>query len=104
MKSKLQHMDPIGCSVFIAAVCCLLLALQWGGQTKPWRSPTIIGLLVGGAALFCLFGIIQWKLGEKATIPLRILRYRSIYTSAGVLFFLGASTYVVIPTRNIPLI
>jgi hypothetical protein len=34
IKSKLQHMDPIGCPVLTAAVCCLLLALQPGGQIQ----------------------------------------------------------------------
>ncbi len=94
-KVKLGHMDPFGCIIFLAAVCCLLLALQWGGQSRPWKSQTIIGLFIGSGLLFCVFGFTQWQLGEKATIPLRILRYRSIVTGAGVLFFLGASTYVV---------
>ncbi|KAI9878025.1 MAG: hypothetical protein M1830_002145 [Pleopsidium flavum] len=94
IKAKLNHMDPLGCLVFIAAVCCILLALQWGGQSKPWNSSTVIGLFVGFGLLSCVFGYIQWKLGERATIPLRILRQRSILTGAGVLFFLGASTYV----------
>ena len=92
---KLSHMDPLGCTVFLAAVCCLLLALQWGGQSRPWKSWTIIGLFIGSGLLFCVFGLVQWILGERATIPLRILRYRSILTGAAVLFFLGASTYVV---------
>lgn len=95
LKAKLSHMDPVGSIVFISAVCCVLLALQWGGQTKQWQSPTIVGLLVGFVLLFCLFALIQWKLKEKATIPLRVLRQRSIIASAGVLFFLGASLYVV---------
>lgn len=81
--------------MFIGAICCLLLALQWGGQTRPWNSSTIIGLLVGFGLLSCVFGYLQWKLGERATIPLRVLRQRSILTGSGVLFFLGASTYVV---------
>lgn len=97
---KLKHTDPLGCFCFVAAVCCLLLALQWGGQSRPWNSSTIIGLLVGFGLLSCVFGYIQWKLGERATIPLRILRQRSILTGSGTLFFLGASTYVVIDSRS----
>ena len=96
IKVKLGHMDPLGCSLFVAAVCCLLLALQWGGQSKPWSSSTIVGLFVGSLSLFVLFGYVQWKLGERATVPVRVLRKRSIITGAGVLFFLGASTYVVV--------
>lgn len=92
---KLHSMDPVGCFIFIGAVCCLLLALQWGGQSKPWNSSTVIGLLVGFVALACAFGYLQWKHQDRALIPLRVFRKRSIFTSAMVLFFLGASTYLV---------
>ena len=95
LKIKLGHMDPLGCVLFIAAVCCLLLALQWGGQSRPWNSATVIGLLIGFGLLTFFFFYVQAKLGEKATMPLRVLRKRSILTGAGVLFFLGATTWVV---------
>ena len=95
LRRKLDHMDPLGCVLFIAAICCLLLALQWGGQSRPWKSATIIGLLVGSGLLFSVFLYIQAKLGDRATIPLRVLRQRSILAGAGVLLFLGATTYVV---------
>lgn len=88
-------MDPFGCLIFISAVCCLLLALQWGGQTKPWKSPTIIGLLVGFALLAALFICIQLKLQANALIPIHVFRRRSIWTGAMVLFFLGSSNYLV---------
>jgi hypothetical protein len=104
--SKLRYMDPIGCIVFICDMCCLLLALQWGGQTKAWNSATIIGLLVGSAALSALFILIQWKLQDRALIPPRVFRRRSIWTGALVLCFLGGSTYLVtcttFRTRSIP--
>ena len=92
---KLDSMDPLGCILFIGSVCCLLFALEWGGQSKPWGSPTVIGLLVGFVTLTSLFAYLQWRRKEKALIPLRVLRKRSIFTSAMVLFFLGASTYLV---------
>lgn len=95
LKLKLDSMDPLGCFVFIGAVCCLLLALQWGGQSKPWSSSTVIGLIVGFVALFGLFGYLQWRRQDRALIPPRVLRRRSIFTGAMVLFFLGASTYLV---------
>lgn len=100
--AKLNHTDPLGCLVFIGAVCCFLLALQWGGQFRQWNSSTIIGLLVGSGLLSCVFGYLQWELGERATIPLRVLRQRSILAGSGVLFFLGASTYVVLESHSRP--
>ena len=95
LKQKLEHMDFGGCLTLIGAVCCLLLALQWGGQTMPWSSSHIWGLFIGFALLLSIFSVLQWRLGEKATIPLRILRQRSILAGSGVLFFLGASLYLV---------
>lgn len=92
---KVESMDPMGCLLFIATVCCFVLALQWGGQSKPWTSPSVLGLLVGSLCLASLFGYTQWKRQEQALIPLRILCQRPIITSAMVLFFLGASTYLV---------
>ncbi|PYI05540.1 MFS general substrate transporter [Aspergillus sclerotiicarbonarius CBS 121057] len=93
-RAKLASMDPLGCALFLAAVCCLLLALQWGGQTRPWTSSTVIGLLVGAVVLALLFVYVQWKRDERALISLRVFRRRSIFTSAIVLFFLGGSTYL----------
>lgn len=95
LKDKLNSMDPLGCFIFMATICSLLLALEWGGQSKPWDSPTVIGLLVGFVALTCLFIYLQWKRQDQALIPLRVFRKRSIFTSAMVLFFLGASSYLV---------
>ncbi|KAL8935735.1 MAG: hypothetical protein Q9216_005288 [Gyalolechia sp. 2 TL-2023] len=52
LPKKLANMDPIGCLLFIGSICCLIFALQWGGQSKPWNSPSVIGLLVP----YMLFG------------------------------------------------
>ncbi|KAJ5733723.1 MFS general substrate transporter, partial [Penicillium malachiteum] len=94
LRSKLACVDFIGCTLFLGAVCCLLLALQWGGQTKPWSSVTIIGLFVGTVALITLFAYVQWQRDENALIPLRVLRKRNVLTSAMVLFFLGGAIYL----------
>ncbi|KAM7202702.1 putative HC-toxin efflux carrier [Rhypophila sp. PSN 637] len=94
LKTKLLNMDPLGCVLFLGAICSLLLALQWGGQTKPWKHPDVAGCLAGSAVLSLLFGYWQWKRGDDALIPLRVLKYRSIWTGGLVLFFLGAAAYV----------
>ena len=95
LSTKLSSMDPVGCILFIGAIVCLLLALQWGGQTKPWKSATIIGLLVGAVVLALIFIGMQWTLQDQALIPPRVFLKRSIWTGVMVLFFLGAATYLV---------
>uniref|UniRef100_A0A8H7TSB3 Major facilitator superfamily (MFS) profile domain-containing protein n=1 Tax=Bionectria ochroleuca TaxID=29856 RepID=A0A8H7TSB3_BIOOC len=42
--SRFRQLDISGTAIFIPAVICLLLALQWGGAEYPWKSATIIGL------------------------------------------------------------
>lgn len=64
----------LGTRRLIGAVACLLLALQWRGQIWPWNSGRVICLLIGVGTLLTSFGFLQRKLGEHATIPLRILR------------------------------
>lgn len=94
-RQKLERLDPVGCLVFLSAVCCLLLALQWGGQEKAWDSADVLGCLVGAFALGILFIVTQWYQKEQALIPLRIFAKRSIWTGVMVLFFIGAETSIV---------
>jgi hypothetical protein len=89
---KLKHLDPLGTVIFLGSIVSLLLALQWGGQTLPWSSPTIIGLFVTFGVCGIAFITLQWRLGEYATLPLRVLKIRSIYMGALVLFFLGIAS------------
>ena len=95
VKEKLKRMDPLGAILVIASVCCLVLALQWGGTAMPWRSKTVIGLLIGFGLLLVTFGLVQWWNGEKATIPLRIMWQRSVFMGAWFHFFLEMSIYIV---------
>ncbi|PQE24500.1 efflux pump antibiotic resistance protein [Rutstroemia sp. NJR-2017a WRK4] len=73
LKEKMKYVAGTGTVVFMGATTCLPLALQWGGQTLPWHSSKIIGLLVSFGTLTIAFGIIQWKRGDHAIIPLRVI-------------------------------
>ncbi|KAM0258570.1 hypothetical protein ACHAQJ_003741 [Trichoderma viride] len=77
LKGFLDRFDLIGTLVLIPWVICLLLALQWGGSEYTWNSWRIILLLVFFAVLFVLWLFIQYKEGNKATLPLRIVQQRS---------------------------
>ena len=92
---KLKQLDIIGMTLIIASICCLLLAMQWGGEKLPWNSSKVIGLFVGSGLMLILFFIVQWRLGDDATLPLSILKQRSIFSGAWYLFFLAMPTYVV---------
>ncbi|KAJ7613231.1 major facilitator superfamily domain-containing protein [Roridomyces roridus] len=75
-------LDPWGTLFFVPALVSMLLALQWGGTTYAWNSARIIALLCVFGLLFGVFvGVQIWK-QEDATIPPRIFRKRSIWSSA----------------------
>lgn len=95
LSQQMREMDLIGMVCIIASVTSLLLAIQWGGQTLPWDSPTVIGLLVGAALIFIMFMGIQWKIGDHATLPFSILKQRSIAASALYIFAFAMPTYAV---------
>ena len=59
--------DPIGTALFVPAIVCLLLALQWGGTTYPWSSGRVVALLVVFALCIVAFAAVQWWLGDDAT-------------------------------------
>ncbi|KAF5343451.1 hypothetical protein D9758_011824 [Tetrapyrgos nigripes] len=90
-REGLRQFDSLGTIVFIPAIVCLLLALQWGGTTYPWNNGRIIALLVIFGILIIVFiGIQIWK-QDDATVPPRIFKQRSILASAWFAFCMGAS-------------
>lgn len=94
-KEKLTHLDLPGLFLFLPAVIMLLIAVQWGGGKFPWKSATIIGLLVGAAATMFLFVLWQWHQKDEASIPFSVMGNRSVYSASVLVFMgLGATTMV----------
>ena len=90
-REQISQLDPIGTVFFISGIICLLLALQWGGSTYPWKDGRIITLLVLFAVLISVFIAIQrWK-QESATVPPRIFLKRSITAAMWSQFCVGSS-------------
>ncbi|KAL7960374.1 major facilitator superfamily domain-containing protein [Trichoderma compactum] len=90
----LDLFDLIGTLVLIPWVICLLLALQWGVSQYSWNSWRIIVLLVLFAVLFVLRAPTQYKQGNKATLPLRIIKQRSMASGIIYMFFLFSAFFV----------
>ena len=70
VKKKLQHLDPFGVCLLLGSVCCIVLALQWGGSKFLWRSAKIISLFIGYGLLGVFKNIIDIR--AIATIGLFI--------------------------------
>ncbi|KAE9366550.1 MFS general substrate transporter [Stipitochalara longipes BDJ] len=75
---KIRAFDWIGTVLFVSAIVCLLLALQWGGGQYRWQSGRIIALLALFGILFATFITSQYLQGNKASIPGRIVCQRSM--------------------------
>jgi uncharacterized membrane protein len=94
MREKISNMDLGGAFFLIAAIVCLLLALQWGGITYAWSDSKVWGNLLGFGLLIITFTGIQFYRGEKATLPPRILlRQRTVFTCAFFSAFLAMGLY-----------
>ncbi len=91
LAQRVMRFDPFGTAVFMPAIISLLLALQWGGTTYAWNSWRII-------LLFCFFGVliiifigIQLRQGDRATVPPRIVRQRSVWSAGFFIMCLGGA-------------
>ncbi|KAH8815994.1 major facilitator superfamily domain-containing protein [Xylogone sp. PMI_703] len=73
---RILSIDLIGFFTFAVSCVMFLLGLEWGGDTYPWKSSTVIGLLCGGILGFiCLGGWFVYK-GDAALIPPRLMKDR----------------------------
>ena len=93
LKQKISEIDLFGAFFLICAIVCLLLALQWGGSTYPWRDSRVWGTLLGFSLLLVSFLAIQVARGDRATIPPRIFRQRSVLASSCFSLFLLMGIY-----------
>ncbi|KAF3763885.1 MFS general substrate transporter [Cryphonectria parasitica EP155] len=81
---KIIELDLLGNALFVPSLTCLFLALSWAGTTYAWNSGIVVSLFVVFAVLLVLFGYDQYRRGDKATLPPRILSNRSVL--AGFIF------------------
>ncbi|KAJ5355441.1 uncharacterized protein N7496_012653 [Penicillium cataractarum] len=82
LKEQVKQMDIPGTLILLPAIICLLLALQWGGTKYPWDNGRIIALLVLAVVLLSVFVFVEYRSGERATLPFRVLKNRNIWGSS----------------------
>lgn len=104
VREKFKQIDLVGAFVLMGAIVCLLLALQWGGTTYAWSDSKIWGCFLGFGLILILFVVIQFRLGDRATLPPRIFGNRNIAALALFSAFLamGIYTWVSLKAMFIP--
>ncbi|KAF9003888.1 ABC transporter [Cyathus striatus] len=71
-------LDWIGTVLSVALVVSLLLPLQWGGNEKAWNDPAVIATLAVFAVLLVAFPAWEWRMEDKAILPLKLLLKRNM--------------------------
>lgn len=81
VRERLAHIDMAGAVFLICAIVSLLLALQWGGFTYTWGNSKVWGTLLSFGLLITVFIAIQFYQKDRATIPPRVFKQRTIWVS-----------------------
>ncbi|KAJ7776360.1 transporter [Mycena metata] len=76
---QVKRLDYVGATLVAGAVTTLVLALQWGGNTKPWGDKDVIICFVFAGVLTVAF--IGWEMfiDKKAMVPTAVFKSRSIW-------------------------
>ncbi|GAB0134563.1 hypothetical protein EsDP_00002928 [Epichloe bromicola] len=93
---RVRQLDLPGTFIFIPAIVCLLLALQWGGAEYPWNHSKVIGLFVGFGLMIAVFVGIQFWQGDRGTLPPRLFKNRNVLSAMMFAFFFGAGFFPLI--------
>ncbi|CCA72093.1 probable DHA14-like major facilitator; ABC transporter [Serendipita indica DSM 11827] len=85
---KFRKLDFVGGFLSLAMITLFLIPLQWGGNTREWNDPVVIGLLAGFGALLIIFLLWEWRMGEYAITPFKMFKNRTQSGASVELFFI----------------
>ncbi|KAG5637006.1 hypothetical protein H0H81_006150 [Sphagnurus paluster] len=80
IRTNLARLDFAGMLTLIATLAFLVVALNLGGQSLPWGSPTIIGMFVAAGVSFVLFIVVE-RYSVQPVAPLGLFvswRWRNV--------------------------
>ncbi|KAJ6092572.1 hypothetical protein N7486_007861 [Penicillium sp. IBT 16267x] len=89
---RLRSFDWMGLLFWAPFTVCLLLILQFGGVQYAWNSPQLIVLYILAVLTLLLFLYSQLRLGEKATVPPRLIKQRSMIWGSIFEFLIGGAS------------
>ncbi|KAI1749786.1 efflux pump antibiotic resistance protein [Xylaria castorea] len=89
-KQKALELDLLSNLLFLPSLTSLFLALSWAGTKYPWDSARVIGPLVSFVVLLAAFIYNQFRRGDAAALPPRIIKRRTVI--AGFLFIMFANS------------
>jgi len=96
LSEKLKRVDYIGTVIVLAFSTLFLLALNFGGQTFPWKSAAVIVPLVLSVLLVGLLTVIEKRFAKEPLMPPRLFRNRSVVSVLFVNWFYGMSFFAAV--------
>ena len=93
--AQITRLDPIGTLAFIPSIVCIFLALQWGGATLISSGPRIIVPLIVFCAIFLALCAVQVLWPANATVPIHVIRQKSVTGSTIFAVMQAGSTLLV---------
>jgi EmrB/QacA subfamily drug resistance transporter len=83
----LKAVDWLGSLTMVGGTVMVLLGLEFGGVTYPWKSATVICLIVFGVVTIGLFFLVEHRLAPYPLMPLGLFSKRSNLAALGTCFF-----------------
>ncbi|KAH7408372.1 major facilitator superfamily domain-containing protein [Phaeosphaeria sp. MPI-PUGE-AT-0046c] len=95
-KEKFLQLDPLGVSLIMGGICSFILAVEYGGQKKPWSSSTVIGLFVGFVLIWATFIAWEYYNNDRAMLQRAVISKRWVWMPSVFQFFFAAPYFVLL--------
>ncbi|RFU75555.1 multidrug resistance fnx1 [Trichoderma arundinaceum] len=84
VKQGLAAIDWVGNILIIGGTLMFLFGLEFGGVQFPWKSATVICLIVFGFVAIAIFGIYENRVAKYPVMPTRLFRDRTSIAAYGL--------------------
>ncbi|KAH8548040.1 major facilitator superfamily domain-containing protein [Umbelopsis sp. PMI_123] len=96
IKEKLKRVDYIGTMIVLSFATLFLLAMNFGGQTFPWKSAAVIVPLVLTFILIAMLCVVESRYAKEPIMPPRLFKNRSVVAIMVTNFFFGCSFFAMV--------
>ncbi|KAL4878065.1 major facilitator superfamily domain-containing protein [Aspergillus karnatakaensis] len=93
VSTRLKEFDWVGIFLAATSLSLLLVALQMGGSQYPWKSATIISLLVVGSVVLVVLGVWEAKGTKHPLIPRELFQHRNYAIGLAINFIEGVAAF-----------
>lgn len=95
-KEKFLQLDPLGVALVMGGIISFILAVEYGGQKKPWNSSTVIGLFVGFGLICITFIAWEYYNNDRAMLQRAVISKRWVWMPSAFQFLLASPYFVLL--------